>query len=227
VFIAGCSTTERPYRLPYAYGGEVTIIADHNDHQTPEEKMFDLKATQPDQVLVASAPGRVRFIKDRGNSSSSTNNYVWIEHPLDYCQPAGEGPPGDGLAGNCRNCSAGLGLCNEWTLYAHMRQGSVQDAPPNGAGLTVGDWVTEGQPIGVEGDVGCQQFNPPCSRHAHFTVFVFEEDSLLSTPSENGDYEEYADFYGRPERVPDFCTAAGLRFPDTGDVHIAGPCPSP
>jgi hypothetical protein len=106
-----------------------------------------------------------------------------------------------------------------------MREGSVQNTPPNGAGLDIGDWVSEGQAIAVEGDVGCQQFNPPCSRHVHFTVFAFEVDSVLSTPSPNGDYEEYADLHERPERVPSFCTATGLRVPNTGDVHVAGPCP--
>jgi hypothetical protein len=223
--IAACSpATERPYRLPYADGVEVEITADHTDHKNPPEKMFDLRATQPNQVLVAAAPGWVRFIKDGGNSSAPTNNYVWIEHPLDYCQPAGSGPPG-GLAGNCQNCSAGPGLCNEWTLYAHMREGSVRNAPPNGAGLDFDDWVSEGQAIGVEGDVGCQQFTPACTRHLHFTVFAFEVDSVLSTPSTDGDYEDYADLHGRPERVPLFCTAAGLRLVRTGEDHVAGPCP--
>jgi len=225
VLIGACSpATERPYHLPYADGVEVQITADHTDHQNPPEQMFDLRATQPDQVLVAAAPGWVRFIKDGGNSQASTNNYVWIEHPLDYCQPSGSGPPG-GLAGNCRNCPDGPGRCNEWTLYAHMRQGSVQNAPPNGAGLDVDDWVSEGQAIGVEGDVGCQQFSPPCTRHVHFTVFVFEVDSGLAVPSTNGDYEDYANTNGRPERVPLFCTDAGLRLPRTGDEHVAAPCP--
>jgi murein DD-endopeptidase MepM/ murein hydrolase activator NlpD len=226
--VAACSpATQRPYRLPYADGVEVGITADHTDHQKPPEKMFDLRATEPDQVVVAAAPGRVRFFEDGGDSSSPTNNYLWIEHPLDYCQPAGGGAPG-GLAGNCRSCPQGLGRCNEWTLYAHLRQDSVQDAPPNGAGLAIDEWVVEGQPIGVEGDVGCQQFNPPCTRHLHFTVFVFEIDSVLSTPSENGDYEDYAETNQlRPERVPLFCTAAGLRLVQTGQEHVAGPCPAP
>ena len=224
--IVGCSAppTERPYRFPYANGVEAEVTADHTDHQTPEEAMFDLRATQPDQVVVAAAPGWIRFIDDEGSSSSPTNNYVWIEHPLDYCQPAGRGTP-DELVGNCRDCPEGLGRCNEWTLYAHMQEGSVRDAPPGGAGLDVDDWVNEGQAIGIEGDVGCQQFNPPCSRHLHFTVFVFEVDSLLATPSPNGDYEDYADMYERPERVPLFCTDAGLRLVRTGEDHVAAPCP--
>ena len=62
-----------------------------------------------------------------------------------------------------------------------------------------------------------REFSPPCTRHLHFTVFAFEIDSVLSTPSANGDYEDYADLHGRPERVPLFCTAAGLRLVGTGE----------
>jgi hypothetical protein len=43
-------------------------------------------------------------------------------------------------------------------------------------------------------------------------------------PTANGDYEKYANAVGRTERVPLFCTAAGLRYPRTGDTHVAGPC---
>jgi hypothetical protein len=85
VLAAAC--TERPYRLPYADGVEATITADHTDHKNPEEKMFDIRATQPSQVLAAAKAGWVREISDTGDSTSTINNYVWIEHPLDYCQP--------------------------------------------------------------------------------------------------------------------------------------------
>lgn len=224
---AGCAdNSEQPYRLPYANGVNVTITADHEDHANPPEKMFDMRAGEADQIIVAAARGWVREIEDTKDSASSTNNYVWIEHPLDYCQAAGSSPPGNGgLATECRTCPDGLGRCNEWTLYAHMREDSVSAAPPLGAGLSVGDWVVEGQAIAVEGDVGCQQFSPPCTRHLHFAVFVFEEDSLLAQPSNNGDYEDYAALHGRPERVPLFCTTAGPRLVDTGLSYTPSACP--
>jgi hypothetical protein len=223
--VACSNNTERPYRLPYANGVSVTIIADHEDHANPPEQMFDMRASQRDQVIVAAAPGWIREIEDSKGSTSNTNNYVWIEHPLDYCQPPESEPPSSGgFATECRSCPEGLRRCNEWTLYAHMRQNSVTATPPSGAGLSEGDWVAEGQAIAVEGDVGCQQFTPPSTRHLHFTVFVFEQDSLLAQPSDNGDYEDYADLHGRPERVPLFCTSTGLRLVDTWQSYTPGPC---
>lgn len=226
VLVTAC--TERPYRLPYVDGTEVTITADHTDHQTPAEKMFDFRATHPRQFLAAAAAGWVREIKDTGDSSASTNNYVWIEHPLDYCRPVDDVASGPAPPSDCRTCSRGVGKCNEWTLYAHMEQNSVRGF----AGLTEGEWVEAGQRIGIESDVGftpCAAGNttPLCGRHVHFTVFTFDPDAISAqnVPTVNGDYESYADTLGRPELVPLFCTAAGLRFPNTGDTHVAAPCP--
>lgn len=211
--------TDAPYRLPYADGVEVEITADHVTHSTPDEKMFDFRASDPDQVLVAAAPGWVRFIKDSGDSSASTNNYVWIEHPGDWCQPVGGVTTGPARPGGCRACPRGPGKCNEWTLYAHMARDSVR----GWAGLTENEWVVAGQPIGIEGDVGFT----PGGRHVHFTIFEIDLDhpDAAGLPTVNGDYEAYADAAGRTERVPLFCTAAGLRYPRQGDVHVAAGCP--
>lgn len=226
VLSAAC--TDRPYRLPYADGTRVTITADHTDHQNPPEKMFDLRATQSGQVLAAAAPGWVREIKDSGDSTATTNNYVWIEHPLDYCQPVDGFTSGPSPSSECRICSNGPGKCNEWTLYAHMAQNSVRGF----AGLSEDDWVDAGQPIGIEGDVGftpcgSNAGQPLCGRHVHFTVFEIDRDTLAaqSVPSVNGDYEDYAAVFGRTERVPLFCTDAGYRYPRTGATHVAAPCP--
>lgn len=231
LLVAACSNpTERPYRLPYAAGTEVTITNDHIDHSTPDADMFDMRATDAGRLVVAAAPGWVREIEDSKDSSSSTNNYVWIEHPLDYCQPPGgittmPAPPTE-----CRTCPRGVGKCNEWSLYAHMEQGSVTSR------VSLNQWVEEGQPIGVEGDVG---FTPcgngqrgDCGRHLHFAVFTIDRDALSATglPTDDGDYEDYATFQemfgdGRPERVPLFCTSAGLRLVRSGQTHVPGPCP--
>ena len=226
ILTAAC--TDRPYRLPYADGTEVTITADHRDHQGPPEKMFDIRATQSRQVLAATASGWVREIKDGGDSSEPTNNYVWIEHPLDYCQPVDGFTSGPPRPSECRTCSKGLGKCNEWTLSAHMERDSVRVF----AGLSEGDWVDAGQPIGIEGDVG---FTPCssnvgqqlCGRHVHFAIFEIDRDTeaAQNVPSVMGDYEDYADVFGRTERVPLFCTDAGYRYPRTGDTHVAAPCP--
>jgi hypothetical protein len=231
--LAACANpTERPYHLPYAAGTEVLVTNDHRTHSTPEAEMFDMQATQSNQTLVAAAPGWIREVEDSKDSSSPTNNYVWIEHPLDYCQPPGgittqPTPPSD-----CRTCPQGVGKCNEWTLYAHMQQGSV-----SGLGLAPGSWVNEGQPIGIEGDVG---YTPcggsrraDCGRHLHFTVFTIDRTTLAAAnqPTDDGDYEDWAKFevkFGsgqRPERVPLFCTADGLRLVRAGQTYVAGPCP--
>ncbi len=225
VFVGISACTQATYRLPYTNGTEVEITADHKTHSTPDAEMFDMRATSPNQVLAAAKAGWVRYIKDGGNSASSTNNFVWIEHPLSYCQPQGSVPPGSGgLATPCVTCSKGLGRCNEWTLYAHMAQNSVT----HDAGLSIGDWVTAGQPIGIESDVGFT----PGGRHVHFAIWTFEKDTSTAQPDDNGTYENYVDhamqfleLEERPELVPLFCTSQGLRYPRQGDVHVAANCP--
>ena len=220
-FLAGCDNPSgQPYRLPYVDGTEVTIAVDHEDHTTPVAEMFDIKATLPDQWLAAAAPGWMREIKDSGDSSASTNNYVWIEHPLDYCQPDTRFYDRPSPPKECKTCAEGLSKCNEWTLYAHMAKDSVTVD----AGLSVDDWVEAGQAIGIEGDVGFT----PGGRHVHFTIFTIDRDTItggIASPTVNGDYEPYAEIFGRTELVPLFCTASGYAYPRTGDTHIAGPCP--
>lgn len=238
--------TEGRYRLPFANGVEVLVTQDDLTHGGPAKNMFDLRGVIPEQVLVAAAPGWVRFIEDSNTiGGDANNNYIWIEHPLDYCQP----PSSESVAANvpttCRTCPRGLGKCNEWTLTVHMRTNSIRGTPPLGAGLTENDWVVAGQPIAIEGAVGEVIENGPdrcsdtdyaqnrlCGRHAHFNVFVFDRDAPganLVPNEDNGGYEAYASILAelseRPERVPLFCTQAGLRFVRQGEVHTAAPCP--
>ena len=242
--LGGCGSTgpftAGLYRLPYANGVNVKVTADDLDHGSPAKNKFDLAATEPGKVLVAAAPGWVRFIEDGNDAGgNANNNYVWIEHPLDFCQPPASGSLGSTTPVNCKSCPRGLGKCNEWTLTVHMRKNSVTAAPPLGAGLGANAWVSAGRAIGVEGSVGtvfgpngrCTDADfmndPFCGRHAHFNVFVFDADApgANNVPTVNGDYEAYASSLSqRPERVPSFCTQAGLRFVRTGEVHIAAPC---
>ncbi len=228
VGLGACTRT--PYRLPYVNGTEVQITQDHNTHTTPVAEMFDMRGTTAEETLAAAKSGWVRYVKDSGNSSASTNNYVWIEHPLNYCQPSGSAPPGNGgLAQTCITCSNGLGRCNEWTLYAHMKQNSVIPE--------VGDWIEEGAPLAIESDVGFTPCapgvsTPLCGRHLHFAIWTFEKETNTAQPDANGTYEGYVahatQFLGleeRPELVPLFCTSNGLRYPRQGDVHVAANCP--
>lgn len=246
--LGGCGVTgpltDGLYRLPYANGVDVRINQDDLTHGSPAKNMFDLAGVKPEQVLVAAAPGWVRFFED-GNDvgGNANNNYVWIEHPLDYCQPPTSESLGPTTPTDCKSCARGLGKCNEWTLTVHMRKNSVTASPPLGAGLSENEWVEAGQPIGVEGAVGfvigpsgvrCSDADfmndRLCGRHAHFNVFVFDADApgADEVPNdENGDYEAYVDKLSeRPERVPAFCTQAGLRFVRKGEVHTAAPCPA-
>jgi len=244
--LAGCGVqgtlTHGLYRLPYADGVEVRVNQDDLTHGSPAKNMFDLAGVAPEQVLVASAPGWVRFFEDSNViGGNANNNFIWIEHPLDYCQLPTSESLGSKAPTDCKSCPRGLGKCSEWTLTVHMRTGSITLPPPNGAGLTVGQWVEAGQPIGIEGAVGyvvksdgnrCSDAdyanNPLCGRHAHFNVFVFDKDhpQAAGLPTVNGDYEAYANTLAeRPERVPSFCTSEGLRFVRQGEVHIAAPCP--
>lgn len=241
VLVTACGTAGQLYRLPYTDGTEVTIVVDHTDHSTPTAEMIDMRATQPNQVLVAAAEGWIREIKDSATTNVSsdpqaTNNYVWIEHPLDYCQPPQNVRPGGITTGqsDCRSCPEGLGRCNEWTLYAHMAPGSVTGNPPTGAGLVIDQWVEAGTPIGIESNIGFAPCSaqtagqPLCGRHVHFTVFQIDRDTIsggTQPPTENGDYEPYVTVFGRPELVPTFCTQVGLREPVTGETHVAAACP--
>lgn len=218
--LAAC--TRGPYRLPYSDGTNVGITRDADTHSTPKAKMFDMRATVADRPVVAARPGFVRFVKESGDSSASTNNYVWIEHPLDFCQPTISTPP-DGQAG-CRTCAGGPRACNEWSVYAHMQQNST-----SAAGVGPGDWVEAGQQIGVEGDVGMTDCgsnsgDPGCGRHVHFHVFRPVAGFLNISPDTNGAYETYVATHGRIEREPLFCTAGGLRRARQGQTHTAAPC---
>ena len=222
--------TEVPYRLPYPDGTQVLVVTDDQTHSTPVAKMYDFRAPQSGTPLVAARAGWVRFIDDAGNSNAATNNYLWIEHPLDYCQPAGSAPPGPGpggLAPNCRTCARGLGRCNEWSAYIHMVQDSVRQT----AGLSEGDWVTAGQMVGIEGDVGFTDCGtstaPDCGRHGHFHVWTMEEAVLEGTkrPDDDGDYADYVQLFGREGRVPAFCTSNGLRRAIAGNTYVAAACP--
>ena len=218
--------TQSAYRLPYPDGTSVQVITDDTTHSTPVARMYDFRAPQPGTALVAAKAGWVRFIKESGTSGSATNNYLWIEHPLDYCQPAGSTPPGNGgLASTCRECARGLGRCNEWSAYVHMVQNSV-----SAAGIEVGQWVTAGQALGTEGDVGFADCggstDPDCARHGHFHIWTMTEATLQGskTPNDNGDYEIYWENFGREGKIPAFCTPNGLRRAKAGQTLVAAPC---
>ena len=165
---AGCHTSHGTtwpafgtYRMPYSSGIEVKVSRDFETHNPIGR--YDLKA-KPNEFLgygpfpvVAAADGWIRFIEDQNSGSDPTDdNFVWIEHPYPFCQPPAvtwPGKPAD-YDDTCIQC---LGdFCNEWTKYAHVAKDSVTVH----AGRSVGDFVSAGTLLGLEGKRRCAVHSP-------------------------------------------------------------------
>jgi hypothetical protein len=203
LLLVACAAGE--YRMPYADGTDVLVRNDHVSHSSPQARMYDISGMNRVNLIVAAAPGWVRWIED-GNSTvgSGHNNYVWIEHPYPYCPT----DPNSQIRGNwpgkpanyaetCTPCDRSY--CNEWTVYAHMLPGTATGHGPLQAGLSQGDWVEAGQLIGVEGQIG-QATNWP---HLHWHVAPI---SPTVTPDADGAYEPWvATLFSRPELIPVVC----------------------
>lgn len=178
----GVSTAVGLYRLPYEDGTRVKVAHAFEQHVPPGR--YDLKGSPRDEPhrIVAAAGGWVRFIVDSNENKPDQprhNNYVWIEHPYPFCQGdrTWPGKPKD-YDRTCIPCEAraehGAPSCNEWTKYSHMQTGSVTEE----AGLSVGDWVTAGTFVGLEGDIGLAT-----AVHLHWEVNWLDPDAPLSDPS--------------------------------------------
>ncbi len=178
----GISTASGLYRLPYEDGTEVKVTHGFEEHVPPGR--YDLRGTSQAEPhrIVAAADGWVRFIVDSNENKAEQprrNNYVWIEHPYPFCQGnhTWPGKPED-YDQTCIPCETraenGATSCNEWTKYSHMRTGSATGE----AGLSVGDWITAGTFVGLEGDVGLAT-----AVHLHWEVNWLDPDAPLSDPS--------------------------------------------
>jgi hypothetical protein len=159
------------YRVPYVDGTTVRVNSDEGSHFPPNR--YDLVGTGGDGVyrVAAAAAGTVRRIQDGFDENR---------------------PDGD----PCNNNFVWIEHPNgEWTKYTHMRQGSVA-----AAGLAEDRPVAAGQPLGVEGDVGCAN-----GAHLHFEVAVPID------PSDPIDDEGF--IRGGPDRnrIPWICGVAGRR----------------
>ena len=225
--LVGCAVGE--YQIPYRAGTVVKPFKDFVTHNSPPAKMYDIN-TKGFAFIAAAADGWVRFIED-GNTKSGeglpadqlgNNNYVWIEHPYPYCQDPDDprranwpGKPAN-YDQTCKPCNKAY--CNEWTLYAHMAPKSVTGTGENSANLSVDDWVTAGQTIGVEDDIGIATTGD----HLHWHVMVANPDWV---PTENGDYEAQIVGPGRPELIPVVCTSVGKRVMWRNVEYTSAPCP--
>jgi murein DD-endopeptidase MepM/ murein hydrolase activator NlpD len=204
--------------MPYANGTIAEVFNDHVTHDTPEAYMYDIQAqnVSPAEV-VAAAPGWVRFIEDSHAEPTAQNNYVWIEHPYPFCPVDPErdnwpGKPHD-YDETCIPCEDDF--CNEWTTYAHMTQDSVR----GDAGLGEGDWVSAGDFLGYEDDVG-----EASTVHLHWHVAVIPPDT---EPTFNGYYHDYVVESGeKPEVIPVVCHQGGQTVLWRTGTYTAAPCPA-
>jgi hypothetical protein len=217
--VAGCQTQEgvawpafNTYRLPYADGTTVSVSRDFTTHE-PEGR-YDLNGQGgAPYSIVAAADGWIRFIvDDQTGHGEGDNNYVWIEHPNPYCQPANvtwPGKPAD-YAQTCIPCSNNR--CNEWTKYSHMATGTTTDD----AGLSVGDWVTAGTFLGIESDIG-----HATGSHLHWQVTKINPDNPIDSEGFAIDWTNDG-WLASPDVLPSIC---GIGILYDGDSHVAAPCP--
>ena len=222
-FLSACEA-KGEYRLPYFDNTSVAITADADTHANPAKSMYDMVASPPTGLIVAAAPGWVRFIEDSNSGiGSGPNNYVWIEHPYPYCQDPQDpqradwpGKPQD-YSQTCTPCDEEY--CNEWTVYAHFATGTVSGSGFLIEGLSEGDWVDAGDIIGIEGAVGQAQ-----GVHLHWHVAVIDPNV---TPDQHGYYEAWVNQPGiaDPELIPLVCHAGGKNVLKTGNTYTAAPCP--
>ena len=179
------SRSEGVYRVPYANGTTVRVSNDEGSHFPPNR--YDLVGTGGIGIyqVVAAAAGTVRRIEDGFGENR---------------------PNGD----PCNNNFVWIAHPNgEWTKYTHMRQGSVNDAK-----LLEGQPVIAGQPLGLEGDVGCAH-----GQHLHFEVAVpIDPDNAV-------DADGFIIGGHERNRIPWICGIEGRRFV-AGQTVTAGPCPS-
>lgn len=220
--LGACQTSEGvtwpafgTYRLPYADGTDVRVNRDFETHSPPGR--LDLKGQGGGPYeLVAAADGWIRYIVDsNAGHGEGDNNYVWMEHPHPYCQPAGVDWPGKpaNYDSTCVPCTGDT--CNEWSKYSHMATDSVTVD----AGLSEGDFVTAGTFLGIESDIGHASGD-----HGHWEVAKLDPDQPFSDEA-NGWTHDWSNggWAASPNVLPQIC---GIGILKQGDVHTAGPCPS-
>jgi murein DD-endopeptidase MepM/ murein hydrolase activator NlpD len=220
--LAGCQTEQGltwpafgKYRVPYEDGTEVKV-SDDGDFETHNGR-YDLDGqNDPPYTIVAAADGWIRSLVDTNEENPDEdphthNNYIWIEHPYPFCQPPGVNwttKPAD-YDETCIPC---LGRsCNEWTKYSHMRKGSS-----TAAGRVVGQFVSAGVPLGIEGDVGHAN-----GEHLHWAVSKMGSPAGMPDPDGNMPNCCAGDWVFAPFVLPSIC---GVGVMKEGMTFTAAPC---
>jgi hypothetical protein len=142
--------TKGVYRLPFANGTQVRISGDHITHDPHNRLDMSPTDNSVQHNIVAAGDGVIEYIQDSfdvtcPSAESNPNPCQNYNGPSGTCCVRGT----PGCDAMCRNNYVWIRHPNgEWSKYTHMRQGSV----PNN--LAVGQFVSDGTVIGVEGDVG-------------------------------------------------------------------------
>lgn len=138
-------------------------------------------------MIVAARDGIVEEIEDSNSGTSGANNYVWISHQISLSDD--DPPVPDG----------------EWTKYTHIQTDSIPD------NIVVGQPISAGTVIGIEGDVGSSG-----GQHVHFEVAV--PDDWNDAINDNGFV-----ISSQEALVPRICGISSTLLID-GQTHTAQPC---
>lgn len=175
------------YRVPYANGTQCTVLEDFVTNPAAQEVILAGANSTNVYRVVAVEAGTVRAIRDSNGAGggATSNNYIWIQHSN-----------------------------GEWTGYFHLRQNSITANGANQANLNVGDTVTAGQFIGVEGNNGAasgQQLTLVCGVPTNVNAPI-----NVSTGALLGE-----------RRDPMICNAPNTRFnknDPNNSIYYANPC---
>jgi hypothetical protein len=175
------------YRIPFIDGTVVKVSNDHFNH-CPRGRidMFG-KDGNGTYKVAAAADGWIRAIED--------DNSIQCDCKIT----------------NCRNNYVWIEHTNgEWTKYTHMVKNSVTSL-----GHKVGDWVTAGTYLGIEGKVGCAS-----GLHEHFEVA-----QLINGATTPGiiEYGGYINEDSAKNVIPVICSITGNVFVENAE-YVAGPC---